>query len=470
MNRLKFHKAPPFNLFNRSERYIFVIVFLCSVFFSEIGYQTSNYSSRFFLTKAIVDHQTFRIDFHAPRFGSDWSLFRGHFFSDKPPGSSLMMIPQYILLGKPAEFVVSIFEPEELWKERIVAWVVQISSLSLYTAMAFVGLYRLFGLLGLEKHRFSLTLLSYFGTLMFLYSTVGTGEMFTVPLVVWGLVFLLKEPRSRTNLLCSGLFFGLGCLTTNQVIFFAFPASILVLFQRRKHPQDILYFAAPLMLFWGLIFLYNWINFDSILAFPVKYWRGGANTRVVWLEFPSPSKVLRILFLPSEGIFFYSPFLVLSIPGYRKLLKNRPPEIAFFLVSCFLLYFFFLASLEGAKGAAFGSRYIVPALPFLCIGAATWLSERKKLTPAEITLLILSICFCSAGAFFGFSKELLDYNVPFLLSIPVENFITSFFLRNFGITHWLLRAASTTAFFGLIGAILLKYQASPSENMSSGNP
>jgi len=103
------------------ERYLFAVVFLCSIFFTEVNFQTSNYGSRFFLTKAVVDYHTFKTDFQFPRLGTDWSLYRGHYFSDKPPGSSLMMIPQYVLLGKPVEFFLDNIEPEEIWRERIVA-------------------------------------------------------------------------------------------------------------------------------------------------------------------------------------------------------------------------------------------------------------------------------------------------------------------------------------------------------------
>jgi len=457
------------------ERYLLAVVFLCSVFFTEVNFQTSNYGSRFFLTKAVVDYHTFKIDFQFPRLGTDWSLYRGHYFSDKPPGSSLMMIPQYVLLGKPVEFFLDNVESEEIWRERIVAWVVQISSVSLYTAMAFVGLYRLFSYLGLERRRFSLTLLSFFGTLMFPYSTAGTGEMFTMPLVVWGLVFLFKEPRSKKDLLCSGLFFGLGCLTANQMVFLAFTASLLVLGQNRKQLRNTLYFAGPIILFLCLMLLYNRINFDSFLAFPVKYWRGRANVQNIWFTFPSFKKVLDLLVLPEKGIFFYSPFLILGIPGYRKLLRNQPVGVVVFLVSSFLIYlsFFFLISLAGdggpGGGHGFGFRYIVPALPFLCIGAAAWMSE-KRLNSAEITLVIVSICLCSAGAVFGYRKQLLDYDIPFLLSIPTRNFVTYFLWKRFGIDNWLLRFASTTIFFGCIGAILLKYRNSFSKKKQSGDP
>ena len=360
-------------------------------------------------------------------------------------------------------------EPQEIWRERFVAWVVQISSVSLYSALAIVGLYRIFCSLGFEKRSFSLALLSFFGTLMFPYSTVGTGEMFTAPLVVWALFFLLKNNRSKKDLVYSGLFFGLGCLTTNQIVFLAATATALVAWQHRRRPMDVLYFICPVIAFSGLMLLYNWINFDSFLSFPVNFWRGRGNARNLWFEIPSLMKVLDFFFLPSKGIFLYSPFLVFSIPGFKRLLKKQPTSTVFFLVSSLLVYILFFLTLvftdeEGPSGGhGFGFRYIVPVLPFLCIGAAAWMVERK-LTPAEIILVILSICICSAGAVFGYRTSLLDYDISFLLSVPSNNFICYFLKRRFGIDSWLLRLFTTFILFGCVGAILLKYRASLSRS------
>jgi hypothetical protein len=379
------------------------------------------------------------------------------------------MIPQYILLGKPMEFLLNRIEQDELWRERIVVWIVQNTSLALYAALAFVGLYRLFGRLGVKRRCFALTLLSFFGTLMFPYSTVGMGAMFTVPLIVWGVVFLLKEDRSERDLLCSGLFFGFAWLTTNQTIVLAGAASLLVVWQSRKQLTNVLYFAVPIVFFVALMLIYNRLNFDSILTFPVKYWRGRTDIEdILWVSLPSPMRIVDFLVLPEKGVFFYSPFLILAIPGFKKLLNQHPADVVVFLILCFILYlsFFlsiFLAESEGPFGGRlFGYRYIVPALPFLCIGAAVWISDRDLSLP-EILLIGISICICTAGGIFNFRTHLYDYTVPFLLSFPASNFITDFLRTKFGIENIILRFFTTILFFGGLGVILLKYRIHSSE-------
>jgi hypothetical protein len=59
-----------------------------------------NERTRAYLTVALVDHGTLRIDEPLRRFGSIYDLaqFDGHYFTDKAPGSSLLAVPIYALV------------------------------------------------------------------------------------------------------------------------------------------------------------------------------------------------------------------------------------------------------------------------------------------------------------------------------------------------------------------------------------
>jgi hypothetical protein len=59
-----------------------------------------NERTRAYLTVALVDHGTLRIDEPLRRFGRIYDLahFDGHFFTDKAPGSSLLAVPIYALV------------------------------------------------------------------------------------------------------------------------------------------------------------------------------------------------------------------------------------------------------------------------------------------------------------------------------------------------------------------------------------
>src|SRR4029077_9435226 len=59
--------------------------------------------SRLWLSRAILEHQSFRIDPYlrhpSPESVSDVSFFDGHFYSDKAVGMSLAAVPALALLG-----------------------------------------------------------------------------------------------------------------------------------------------------------------------------------------------------------------------------------------------------------------------------------------------------------------------------------------------------------------------------------
>jgi hypothetical protein len=453
----RFLKRAPYN----PEFYLFVVVFLCSAFFTEISYQTTNFRPRLLLAEAIVDRHTFVLDAYKERLIGDGSYYEGHYYSDKPLGSSLMMIPQYLLVGKPARFILSRMTSAHV-TDRVSSGLVLVFSLPLYASLMFVALYRILGVLGLTRRRFLLTLTCYFGTLMFPFSTSGHGEMYTAPLILWGVYCLLKS-RSNRDYLYAGLLLGFACLATYQAILIAASALMFFVLWRKGLASRIL-FALPVVLFLLVILAYNRTCFGSFLSFPTKYWMGG-NPRTVILEVPILMKFADMLFLPWKGIFFYSPFLLLCIPGYRKLLKTQSLNVVSFLVFSFVFYFVFLAFNAGWYGGAdFGFRYIVPVLPFLCIGAAAWMSRETRLSPIEMVLVVLSIAVCSFGAItdphvVSTSKfPLVEYNLPYFISSATNNMVNHMLEKSIGFNVWPFRLATTMLFFGAIGLILLSYR------------
>jgi hypothetical protein len=81
--------------------------------------RSANELPRVYLTRAIVEDQTFAIDVGVARWGAtaDISPARGHVYSNKAPGSSMLAVPAYAairLAGEPSL-------PVALWLCRMVA-------------------------------------------------------------------------------------------------------------------------------------------------------------------------------------------------------------------------------------------------------------------------------------------------------------------------------------------------------------
>jgi hypothetical protein len=124
-----------------------------------------------------------------------------------------------------------------------------------------------------------------------------------------------------------------------------------------------------------------------------------------------------------------------------------------------LLFFLFLAFNKGWMGGAdFGFRYIIPVLPFLCIGSAAWMSE-GRLTALSAVLVVASIAICGFGAITDphvltrGGIPLLNYNIPHFLEHGTENVINWFLYKVFGMHIWPLRLATTAVFLGGIALL-----------------
>ncbi len=74
----------------------------------------------------------------------------------------------------------------------------------------------------------------------------------------------------------------------------------------------------------------------------------------------------KLLFSPLRGLFIYSPLLLLSIPGWWRFHKSYSAEAWLFLglVSITLALFSFWSS---GEGLSWGSRFLVPLIPFFTI-------------------------------------------------------------------------------------------------------
>ncbi len=82
----------------------------------------------------------------------------------------------------------------------------------------------------------------------------------------------------------------------------------------------------------------------------------------------------KLLFSPLRGLFIYSPILILSIPGWFKLKKRRPAEawLVAGLVGATLLLF---SAWTSGEGLSWGSRFLLPIVPFLSIALAPMIDQ-----------------------------------------------------------------------------------------------
>jgi hypothetical protein len=110
-----------------------------------------------------------------------------------------------------------------------------------------------------------------------------------------------------------------------------------------------------------------------------------------------------LLFAPGVGLFIFSPILITVFFSFPDLYRKNKSECLLFL-SFFISTLFYHADLQHWHGlVAWGTRYLIPLIPFLIIPLGTSLEKRNK----KFMFLIIFI-FGSLGVLFNFAYVVQD--------------------------------------------------------------
>ena len=372
--------------------------FFLYAFYTNFGFWSDNEQIRYALTKAIVEDGSFRVDRYREFLGLDKALCRGHFYSEKPPGSSLLIIPQYILARTVAR--QRLFQN---WTAMVRAWLVICLSVCLYAAVSVAVLYEVLGLLGVKRGRVGYCYAYAAGTLAFPYATVMLGAQFTAPLVILATWFALKGER-RSDLFWLGVMVGLTFVTCYHAILLVgwlIPLRWLTLKSKRR----IGWALAPAITFLLLQLAYNWVCFGGPLNISNLYWVGGPARATLGL--PSPRQLYWATFSPWKGMFYYSPWLLFYFVGLGCLWREQRVWAAYLAVAaaCFMGFMLLSNQPDGHKwwvGDDFGARKFVPVIPIIAMGAAVGIAklvQRAKTALARRIVLTAAVCAVAWGVF-----------------------------------------------------------------------
>ena len=408
----------------------FYLLFVC---FTEISPRIGNENVQYALTQAIVDDHSLIIDRFVTPLMEDKAFNDSHYYSDKPPGSSLLMVPQYF-------FFRNVFG---VYEEPLTQWLVIVTSMCLYSAISVVIFYHLLSLFVLEKRRISFTFLYVFGTLMFCYSTIGVQEQFVTPLVLTSFYFGLKYD-DRRGLFLSGLFAGLSFFTRYQTLVMVIWLIPFFLINKEKR-KNLHWFLIPFASVTLSLLLYNYICFSHPFSFSsMKFVRPTIKpNRATRFWIPSLSDIKLMLISPWRGIFFFSPFLVYTVPGFFRMIREHWKKGLLLTFSGMSFFGFFFFNMLWYGGSDYGFRYITPGLPFFTIGAC-FMFERLRYKKLFMFLSVVSVLICTLGVVTSpFSVQysqmnpehissFVDFNLKYLF-VRGANSLLNDVLRHFGL-------------------------------------
>lgn len=351
-----------------------------------------NQNSRFDVVRALVERGTLEIGPWAANTG-DVARVGDAVLSNKPPGLSILAAPVYAgaLLVERALGLDPAARYVQTANAHLVTWAVSGVPAAALVALVFVALQGVTG-----RPRQAVLMAAAFGTgsLVLPYSGVMTNHV----LVALGLFVawwaLERERASAGWLLAGGA--GLGAAVFVEYLVAPLLALYAVLWWHRRGEGQAgrLFWVGPAV---GLVAL---LALNATLyggPFRVSYETQNPVFRDPDLllgvfHLPDPRRLFWLTVHPYRGLFWCCPLFLLALPGPWRELGRRRLAFCLALVGYFLL--FSLSFVGWTGGWGIGSRYLLPALPFLFLLAAEpW----RRFPFTRGVLVTLSIVFMGAA-------------------------------------------------------------------------
>ncbi len=409
--------------------WVFGFCFLSCIFFHQTGFDGPTPLSRLQLIMALFWEGRLEIDsFHART--PDKAFFRGHYYSDKAPGTVALAFPGAVL---GLEWGRSLgLGPNDRQAWLMASWggcIILASVLSL-------GLVVLVKLLtGFVPARIALAtgLFVVFGTMAWPYVTFLFSHGQVIGCVMLMLYCLGKAcpqifrtpdadsatlaPKSFRHYLFLAGFAGGWALNseyTAGLIVFGLPAFA---FGRKGRPW--LYFSMGLAGPAALIPLYSALTVGSPWRLPYSYQASFPEMKqgLYAIQWPDADIAAKLLFSPERGLLFWSPFLAMSLGGFGQLHRKNPR--VFWMT--YLLPVLQLIVISGRvwdwpAGPSFSARYLAPAVPLLAIPCALGFGRLPLLGTA---LGLFSVALTALATLTSAGPEYHSRNPLFTVHLPM---------------------------------------------------
>ena len=321
-----------------------------------------NQNANLDLARAMVERQTFHIDGYHVNTRDTSIGRRGHIYSNKPPGLSLLAAIPYAAVYT-IEKARGI-EVDDLGVINTNLWIVTVATCGVCGALLTALLYGYGRTRAGASRAGALVVASLiaFGTIIFAYSTVLFAHVPSALFLFLAFMWVDERP------FLAGLAAGIAGLC----FYFSIPAAILLtLFAAVRSRRSGLLMAAGGAPAAVALAVYQYQCFGSIFATSSEMSKSFTTEGLLLGMFYAPrvDGLWGTTFSPYRGLFFLSPVLLFAIAGALVMLRTRRMRrelgIATSLVVLFLLLVASYSWWDG--GWAIGPRFLVQIIPLLAV-------------------------------------------------------------------------------------------------------
>lgn len=406
---------------------IFVLLFFVYSYINHGDVKADGEYSRLALLHSLVVHQQWNIDrYHFNT--TDKAKYKGHFYSEKAPGTTIVAFPSFIVgMSILRMFNINV-ESTNGW--MLSGWITLIGSLAWITALGgvflFLALQRIVG----KQASLLTTLAIFLGSTPLPFSTMLYDHSLVISLLVFSL-YIAENPvkimkvtsrwpswlstqvsRDRVAGYCIGL------AAASEYTAYPVIAGIVLYFLAKDYRRFQTVCINALLPF-STVFIYNYIIFESPFSISYQYSNhyaehhqyGFFGVRIFNFE-----RLWTFLFGTNKGLFFWTPFLLLSLPGFLEIKKKDPKMFWYFsLISLFQIFLF--AGYKGFGGPSITSRYYSCILPLLAYPSAFGCQKFPRL---GFALAGISMVLTGIGTVVSASSKMrytfFDLHLPLFLS------------------------------------------------------
>jgi hypothetical protein len=380
---------------SRRELWLFILLLSCYAYFFP-RWADWGQNSKLDLTLAIVDQGTFVIDDYYQNTG-DYALYKGHHYLDKAPGTSFLGVPFYAVfkliagssfmdqvvtkLGNNPAMAATLREGGTGLLRDKVYFAMALSFVTFFivsvpSALLGVMLYRFLGRFTDNPYHQLLVVVAYgLASVAYPFSSILNGRQIVAVLTFVAFSLLYRHRRGElgpNSLWAVGFLMGWSAITdypTGLILVGLFVYAFFAVGDKRHLLRVILAGVPPVL----LTALYNLSCFDTPL--PVGYFYSELYTDLHYTGFlslsfpPSWQAVYGLTFSPFRGLFYLSPFLLLAVPGFWLMARDRSHRLEFWLSLWIVLSFFWFNSSSAMwwGGFSVGPAYLVPMVPYLTV-------------------------------------------------------------------------------------------------------
>ncbi len=263
-------------------------------------------------------------------------------------------------------------------------------------------------------------------TLAFPYARTLYGEPLAALLLLLAVyaLYCYWERRHWAYLVVLSLSCGL-LVGVNTI--YALPAGLLGLLAfaegiRRRSLRDLLALLIPAIIFAAAFGLYNALRFGSPFTTGYRFSDGEGFT------FPFWSGIFGLTISPYRGLFWYSPVLLLALPGWL-MLRRHFSRLAWLILALVIFQFaMFAAWWSWDGGVTWGPRFLLPIIPLMAFALAPLIAEAAKKRWLALVLIgfVGLSCFIQLlGAYYD-HLVFLSYQVNVLWGGDITRWRTDF--------------------------------------------